>query len=135
MEYIDSTQIIIKRNILTFGPGANGKAASEDQQKKGEDKTYKCECSEIVPTNNHEKMNAHKKRCTKMSQKHKNLMDVFDKLIEEATIKELDFMDHEVLENVEQLRNHFDRVVKQKSVDKIASLSIDSDIEEEKVPL
>jgi hypothetical protein len=36
-----------------------------------------------------------------MSQKHKDLMDVLDKLLEEATMKDLDFMDHEVLSNVE----------------------------------
>jgi hypothetical protein len=46
-------------------------------------------------------MDSHKKRCKKMSHKHKNLMDVLEKLIEDATIKELDFMDHEVLGNVE----------------------------------
>ncbi len=30
IEYIDATQIIIKRNMLTFGPGANGKKAPLD---------------------------------------------------------------------------------------------------------
>ncbi len=63
-------------------------------------------------------------------------MEVFDKLIEEATDKEFNIIDHEVLENVEQIMNHFDRVVKQKKpLEKIASLSIESDMEEEKMPL
>ena len=54
-----------------------------------------------MPTNNPEEMSAHRKRCKKMSQKHKDLLDVLEKLIEDATIKDLDFMDHEVLGNVE----------------------------------
>ena len=36
-----------------------------------------------------------------MSQKHKDLMDVFDKLIEEASMKDFNLMDHQVLENAE----------------------------------
>jgi hypothetical protein len=44
--------------MLTFGPGvvANGKAAAvgHQKQKEAEDKSYKCDCSEIVPTNNPE---------------------------------------------------------------------------------
>jgi hypothetical protein len=39
--------------MLTFGPGANGKVDNH-KHKDADDKTYKCDCSELVPTNNPE---------------------------------------------------------------------------------